>query len=177
MHPCTSFLLAAVTTLMITACDKAPAPAGTSSDSARASTNSGPLLTMNIDGTPAVLGEVFGAYNPKGYPEGTIILSGTIGKGRDQSGFNVWLAGVNAPGELVITNKSDKANKVQFVPATATNPFEARHLAANNKDGQSFTLRFTKLAADDLEGSFEGTLTSDNGEKVLKITEGRFDTQ
>ena len=136
-----------------------------------------PYLTMKINGKQVACHDVFGAYNPKGYSPGTTILAGYVNEDNSQS-FNVVLAGVNGTGTITVTNKSDMAsNAIQLNDPTATDPFSVRLLATNNKEGESFTIRFTKLGELDVEGSFEGAVTSDNGQNVIRISEGKFDTE
>jgi hypothetical protein len=136
---------------------------------------SAPFLKATIAGTPTSFGEVFGAYNPKGYDAGTVLLSGTLGEGRNQSAFNVWIRGVSGPGEVLVNSSSPATQAIQWVPSNPDNPFGARHLATNNRDGKSFKITFTKVTADDLEGTFEGFLTSDDGRPV-EFAQGAFDT-
>lgn len=143
----------------------------------KTSSGGAPYLTMKINGKQVSCHDVFGAYNPKGYPPGTTILAGSVNEDKSES-FNIVLSGVDGEGTITVTNKSDVVkNAVQYIDPTATDPFSTRLLATNNKDGESFTIQFTKLGQLDVEGTFEGTVTSDNGGNVVHITDGKFDTE
>lgn len=158
------------------ACGPAPAEAAQTVAATSPAPASGPYLRMKVDGLEVNCTNVFGAYNPKGYPTGTTILAGDM-KDDGSQPFNVALYDIPSTGVYTITAGQDPAKwAVQYIDPTATNPFLIRHLAVNNKPGSSFEIRFTKLSADDLEGTFEGFLTSDNGEHIVHITEGKFDT-
>ncbi len=164
--------------LLALACSNSnPAPAADAPAATATTVSGGPFLTMKVDGKPVVCSNIFGAYNPQGYPKGTTIVAGDIKTDRSQP-FNIALYDIQETGTYTITNKSDPVKwAVQCVNPESTDPFDIRLLAVNNPDGEIFTIRFTKLGEFDVEGTFEGTLTSDNGKTVMRITEGKFDTE
>jgi|APTNR8051073442_1049403.scaffolds.fasta_scaffold00281_8 hypothetical protein len=163
--------------LLATACGNKASEPQTEGEAKAVPTSSGPFLTMKVDGKLVECTDVFGAYNPNGYPKGTTIVAGEMKPDKSQP-FNIALYEIQQPGTYTITNKNDPAKwAVQYVNPNSTDPFDTRVLAVNNADGESFTIRFTKLNGFDLEGTFEGTLTSDNGKTVVRITEGKFDTE
>lgn len=169
-----SFLLL----LLAIACgNKTTDPQAAAGEAKAVAVSGGPFLTMKVDGKEVVCTDIFGAYNPKGYPKGTAIVAGEMRPDKSQP-FNIALYDVQNTGSYTINNQSDPIKwAVQYVNPESTDPFNIRLLAVNSKDGESFTIRFTKLSDFDLEGTFEGTLTSDNGQTVVRITEGKFDTQ
>jgi len=163
--------------LLAGACGNKASEPQAGSEAKSVATSGGPFLTMKVDGKLVECTDVFGAYNPKGYPKGTTIVAGEMKPDKSQP-FNIALYDIQQPGAYTITNKNDPAVwAVQYVNPNSTDPFDTRLLAVNNKDGESFTIRFTKLGEMDIEGTFEGTLTSDNGKTVVRITEGKFDTE
>lgn len=163
--------------LLAVACGNQASESQAAGESKAVAASGGPFLTMKVDGKLVVCTDVFGAYNPKGYPKGTTIVAGEMKPDKSQP-FNIALYDIQQTGAYTITNKNDPAVwAVQYVNPNSTDPFDTRLLAVNNVDGESFTIRFTKLGEMDLEGTFEGTLTSDNGKTVVRITEGKFDTE
>lgn len=163
--------------LLAVACGNKASEPKVAGEAKTVATSSGPFLTMKVDGKLVECTDVFGAYNPKGYPKGTTIVAGEMKPDKSQP-FNIALYDIQKLGSYTITNKNDPAVwAVQYVNPNSTDPFDTRLLAVNNAARESFTIRFTKLSEMDLEGTFEGTLTSDNGNTVVRITEGKFDTE
>ncbi|MDZ4681542.1 MAG: hypothetical protein SGI94_13965 [Saprospiraceae bacterium] len=163
--------------LLATACGNKASEPQVEGAAKAVATSGGPFLSMKVDGKLVECTDVFGAYNPKGYPKGTTIVAGEMKPDKSQP-FNIALYDIQQLGSYTITNKNAPAVwAVQYVNPNSTDPFDTRLLAVNNAAGESFTLTFTKLGELDLEGTFEGTLTSDNGNTVVRITEGKFDTE
>lgn len=163
--------------LLAVACGNKASEPQVAGEAKTVATSGGPFLTMKVDGKLVECTDVFGAYNPNGYPKGTTIVAGEMKPDKSQP-FNIALYDIQQPGTYTITNQNDPVKwAVQYVNPNTTDPFDIRLLAVNNAPGESFTIRFTKLSEMDLEGTFEGTLTSDNGNTVVHITEGKFDTE
>lgn len=138
-----------------------------------------PKLTMKVDGKDwtALPSTVFGATGIAGLPATSVTISGDSDE-KKTHGLTILLNTFKGPGEYTCEPKTEQTKfMVQYHDGLATNPFQARHIVTNNKGGEKFVLNITKASGTDIEGTFSGTVTTDDGTKVLKITDGVFDTE
>lgn len=141
--------------------------------------NAEPKLTMKVNGKEwtALPSTVFGATGIAGLPATSVTISGDSDEKKTR-GLTILLNTFKGPGEYTCDPKTEQTQFiVQYHDGLATNPFQARHIVTNNKDGENFVLKITRAGGTDIEGTFSGTVTTDDGIKVLTITDGVFDTE
>lgn len=153
--------------------------ASTASISLISQAHADPKLTMKLNGKEwtALPSTVFGATGIAGLPATSVTISGDSDE-KKTHGLTILLNTFKGPGEYTCEAKTEQAQfMVQYHDGLATNPFQARHIVTNNKSGEKFVMNITKASGTDIEGTFSGTVTTDDGTKVLKITDGVFDTE
>ena len=145
-------------------------------NAADANTKTTNYLTMKINGIEWKSDGkgVFGAFHPTGYND-VIIISGIIGDGAKQQGFNMNLYRTTGVGEYVFSNTTEAVFTTDRKVVQLANLSAQDYLYGGTLGLYKMKVKVLKASKNPeiVEATFEGTLKGVRGDEIT-LTEGKF---